>query len=316
MTKTMEEIQVELGKALDPTKISTRQGRGDDFEYLSAGHVVGELNRIFGHLGWSRVLVRLDSRAEEGERVDRKTGEVSSGWHCCATAVVTLRLHPNGQLICEHTDVGHGVTEWLQRTRGDAIQFTEKSAVTDALKRAASALGNCMGLALRFTRRDRRERGLVAKPEDDQPQQRAAQAEQAKEVPIGEEPMVGTARWLLEGVLDPVVREELKGGGYPGRTSELIVDRLPADPGESELGLDGLDRGVLEELAATPPGQPLHRMLLNDVHSAVGAALGQGEAKRLWGELGVELKRGARVTGYQARLLVAAALAQLKTSKR
>jgi DNA recombination protein Rad52 len=131
--------------------------------------------------------------------------------------------------------------------------------------------------------------------------------DQRKPIPEGD-PTLRAARWLLEFTLDPIVTAALKSGARPGTEGELLKGCLPTDATREELAaLKPLHPDALEDLATWPAGDPLTRPLLLEVHNASLEALGEEEVMRLWRELGVELRRGVEVSGYQARLLVAAA---------
>lgn len=332
MSVSHDEVNQKLALPLDPSKIRQRKGpNGKKLDYLSGGDVILALNDALTPLGWSRSIARLDVDVDQD--ADQKTGETKASWSAVARATVRIQLHPTpGVVVVTHEDVGHGLAQ-AQKSRGDAIELAEKSAVTDAMKRAAHSLGPRLGLALYHPKDEREELGLVADQSDalavnfkDAPagDQRAAERQReeqraeeidAKAKPLEQEPTVIAARWLLELKLSDVIREALKTGARPGAEgSDLLRGMLPPEPTTAELqSLAPLSAEDLADLERWPPKDPLTRPLLPDVHRAAVEAIGDEEARALWRELGVELRRGAEVTGYVARLFVAGAGALAKS---
>ena len=127
------------------TGIRPERVRTDDkgMSYLEGYEVTAHLNRIFGFEGWSKEITRLELVFED-ERVDPKRDRV--GWFVCYSCSVVLTIHGD-PISTRKEDAGTGSAD-NQPSRGDAHDLAIKSAVTDALKRAAKDLGDQFGLSL------------------------------------------------------------------------------------------------------------------------------------------------------------------------
>ena len=129
----MSDIEKELQKPLDATKVKTRQQAGQTLSYIVAWHAIAEANRIFGHLGWNRETVDLRCVCEEkNEKGNHVVGYVSK-------VKITV-----GNVVREGTGAGNGISKSL----ADAHESAIKSAESDAMKRAFMTFGNPFGLAL------------------------------------------------------------------------------------------------------------------------------------------------------------------------
>jgi DNA recombination protein Rad52 len=129
----MSDIEKELQKPLDATKVKTRQQAGQTLSYIEAWHAIAEANRIFGHLGWNRETVDLRCVCEEkNEKGNHVVGYVSK-------VKITV-----GNVVREGTGAGNGISKSL----ADAHESAIKSAESDAMKRAFMTFGNPFGLAL------------------------------------------------------------------------------------------------------------------------------------------------------------------------
>jgi DNA recombination protein Rad52 len=129
----MSDIEKELQKPLDATKVKTRQQAGQKLSYIEAWHVIAEANRIFGHLGWNRETIRIDCVSEEkNERGNHVVGYI-------AKVKITV-----GSVVREGTGAGSGISKSL----ADAHEGASKEAESDAMKRAFMTFGNPFGLAL------------------------------------------------------------------------------------------------------------------------------------------------------------------------
>lgn len=140
------EIVAALGEPLDPNRVRRRAGRGGGkFEYLAGHDVKRQLNRIFGFGGWktkriSNVLI---------EAVEVKGKGDTTGWHVGyqATAEVSVLLDDGTWVSYQDDGYGDGV-EYGPAARVTACELAIKEAVTDAIKRAATCLGDQFGLIL------------------------------------------------------------------------------------------------------------------------------------------------------------------------
>ena len=108
-----------LNEELNEDAIRYRAGpRGSQLAYLPGWYVIESLNAIFGYDSWRTDLVDLQ--------------QVEGGW------LARLRLTVNDVV---REDVGFGSDE-------DSTESAIKSAVTDALKRAARTFGDQFGNGL------------------------------------------------------------------------------------------------------------------------------------------------------------------------
>jgi recombination DNA repair RAD52 pathway protein len=125
----------QIYKAINPNRVQTRQGK---FSYLETWDVIAHLTRVFSISGWDK---EVDS--------DLLFETESNGkWTVAYRAKCRLTIRdPNGDLVCVHEDVATG-SAINQPSRGDAHDLALKTAVSDALKRAAKDLGNQWGLSL------------------------------------------------------------------------------------------------------------------------------------------------------------------------
>ena len=130
----------QLFKEINPSRVAERKG----MSYLETWDVIAHLNRIFGFEGWDKHVMALDLLYET------QRGE-GKGWDVAYRAVVRLVIHnrDRGLSVVQKTseDAATGQAQ-NQPSRGDAHDLAVKSAVSDALKRAAKDLGNQFGLSL------------------------------------------------------------------------------------------------------------------------------------------------------------------------
>ena len=128
-----ERVAIALKRQIPADKISKRPGRGvgGGVHYIEHATAVNEANHIFGFSGWSSEVVKLNR-----EFFVSKDNRTSVGYSC----ILRVSL-PNGQ---SHTDVGFGCS-MNQPSPGDAISNAQKSAVSDARKRALRVYGEALG---------------------------------------------------------------------------------------------------------------------------------------------------------------------------
>lgn len=118
-------------RPLNPKRVSVREGK---FSYLETWNVIAYLNMIFGFDGWSKEVTRLELVFEEEKQVGK--------WTVCYRCVVRLSA---GDKVSEDVATGDATN---QPSRAGAHDLAIKSAVSDALKRAAKDLGDMWGLCL------------------------------------------------------------------------------------------------------------------------------------------------------------------------
>lgn len=128
----------QLFKEINPARVAERKGMA----YLETWDVIAHLTRIFGFEGWSKEVCSLECIFEE-QRTGAKTG-----WDAAYRAVVRLTVFDpdhNPVKVSEDAATGSAAN---QPVRADAHDLAVKSAVSDALKRAAKDLGNQFGNSL------------------------------------------------------------------------------------------------------------------------------------------------------------------------
>lgn len=164
---TVEEICTRVSRALTKEDIRSREGPGrSTLEYLSGPDVALGLNEAATAMGWDmRVdtteLIEVWGTDDLNRRVDPPA--VPTRWSAMARAKVTITVRAivdktlGTYTRCRRQDVGHGaeVGGRGQKTKMDAIEQAEKSAVTDALKRAARFFGPQTGLLIGFKEEER-----------------------------------------------------------------------------------------------------------------------------------------------------------------
>ena len=150
-----EEQIATLLRPLNKARVATRSQSGQTLSYLEQHDVRAHMTRVFGFCNWSSRVVETRHLFEErvpalrqGEPVvDNKTGEVKTNWYCAWQATVELTImDQQGQVLTSYSDVAIGGN--TQPQRHEANDMSLKTAVSDALKRAATNLGDQFGLSL------------------------------------------------------------------------------------------------------------------------------------------------------------------------
>lgn len=114
-------------KSLDVDDVSYRQGGGGmRLAYIEGVDTIRHLNEVFGPLGWTVTYGETTKVVQDGAKIVLR---------------VKCRLEVEGGKVWRE-DVGFG-----EDTRGD-YEKAEKTAYTDALKRAARLFGAYFGLDL------------------------------------------------------------------------------------------------------------------------------------------------------------------------
>lgn len=140
------DAQVEqLLKGLHPSRVKN-DPKG--FSYLEQHDVRAHMNRIFGFGNWGQEVTRLELIFEEPTKViDNQTKEPKPNrWDVCYKAAVKLAVRGAGNAICAYEDAATGSAQ--NQTRSEAHDLALKSAISTALKRAATSLGDQFGLSL------------------------------------------------------------------------------------------------------------------------------------------------------------------------
>ena len=140
MSFTDQQIE-QLLKPIHPSRV-VKDPKG--MSYIEQHDVRAHLTRIFGFGEWNHDLTRLELVFEEPTKsIDKQTGKPKPDrWDVCYKASVRLTV----QLTCGYEDAATGFAQ--NQTRGEAHDLALKSAVSTALKRAATSLGDQFGLSL------------------------------------------------------------------------------------------------------------------------------------------------------------------------
>ena len=115
----------------------SKDGKG--FSHLESYEVKAHLNRLFGFEGWSTKIDALTPLFE-----DENEGKWTVGYLCSMSLAINS---PDGFQVKVSSDASTGDAT-NQRSRADAHDLAVKSAVSGALKRCATALGDQFGLSL------------------------------------------------------------------------------------------------------------------------------------------------------------------------
>lgn len=149
-TETVDTIwwkQLEqLYRPLNRDRIKSRDG----MSYLEAWDVIAHLTRIFGPLNWDKEVRDVELLYDTPVEWTTRQGTAKSGWDVGYRATVRLTARAYGEwgtVVKVSEDVAVGFAQH-QPTHGEAHDLALKTAVSDALKRAAKDLGNQFGLSL------------------------------------------------------------------------------------------------------------------------------------------------------------------------
>lgn len=141
MSLTQKQVEALL-RPIHPSRV-LQDNKG--MAHVSQQDVRAHLTRIFGFAGWSDELLDL-TLIREAPGIGRDGKE--KGWAVTYRATVRLTVRDqHGQFLASYDDVGTGTSPNLP-TLGDAHDFACKVAVSMALKRAATNLGDGFGLSL------------------------------------------------------------------------------------------------------------------------------------------------------------------------
>lgn len=136
---------------LEPIKPHRVSKDGKGFSHLEAFEVKAHLTRVFGFEGWD---TRIDSLSLlfEQDTVDRGPDGATliapaPKWTVGYLCQLTLSVYGDGLVAKSVSDASTGDAT-NQRSRADAHDLAVKSAVSGALKRCATSLGDQYGLSL------------------------------------------------------------------------------------------------------------------------------------------------------------------------
>lgn len=150
----------QLLKPIRPSRV-VKDPKG--MQYVEQHDIRAHLNRLFGFGNWDQQVTRLDLVFEEPTKIlDRETKKPKPDrWDVCYSASVKLAVRgPDGGLAASrYEDAATGFAQ--NQTRGEAHDLALKSAVSTALKRAATSLGDQFGLSLYAGTTNAIVRGIV-----------------------------------------------------------------------------------------------------------------------------------------------------------
>ena len=128
-----------LFQPLNPRRVQTNPNVYGAF--LESWDVIAHLTRIFGPLNWDKEVTHTQVMFEEP--VKMRGGK--DGWSVGYRATVRLTVRTSLGVKVSEDVASH---ESTLPSRGDAHDMALKSAVSEALKRAAKDLGDQFGLSL------------------------------------------------------------------------------------------------------------------------------------------------------------------------
>ena len=129
---------------INPDRIVTSQGR----KHLAQQDVRAHLIRVFGFGNFDVKIKTLELLFEEPYvGVDKNGKEILNRFNVCYKAEVRLLIRdPKGMIVCSYEEVASATAQ--NQTRGEAHDLAMKSAVSYAIKRCATNLGDQFGLSL------------------------------------------------------------------------------------------------------------------------------------------------------------------------
>lgn len=130
----------QLLRPINPRRVLSANG----MSHVSQQDVRAHLIRIFGFEGWDKEILELRCIRDDVTK-NSKDKEVPAVTYLCRLRL-TVR-DPQGNVVKVAEDVGTGTSPNLP-SYGDAHDFAAKNAVSYALKRCATDLGDQFGLSL------------------------------------------------------------------------------------------------------------------------------------------------------------------------
>lgn len=205
---------LQLVTAVDPAHVENKRG----MSYMAQHQVRAELTRIFGYGNWDTQVESMDllyeTRIVRGDEQYPKSGTAPTYWVTAYKASVRLTVRDyHGREICSFLEY-HVEENAPLPNRGEAHAMACTSVESYALRRAAIALGDRMGLGLyakgsqaplvlRTLQLDDPESPQVFNPQGHQPvQQGPAQVQQ--------EPAVASPD-AAASVLGPAAQRRMSG---------------------------------------------------------------------------------------------------------
>lgn len=127
-----------LNAPLDLSRTEERKQGGRSFSYLKGHDIITTANEIFGFDGWSYEPIGKVETIPVGKQYISK-----------ATVKIVIYLDDGTELT--RTDIGYGtpaIAKGSTDLTAQAVDTSEKAAVTDAMKRAFRSFGNQFGNSL------------------------------------------------------------------------------------------------------------------------------------------------------------------------
>lgn len=198
-------------------------------KHLAGWDVKRWLTRIFGFTGWDTIDVKIEhlyqsatpqTTSNDQQRTDGK-GCPLSWWTVVCQATITLVIRDQwGRELTRRTDVGSGDGP-NQTNAAAAYNLATKAAVTDALKRAASSLGDQFGLSLYAQGRSKYEPAVIntlAPPPWQDTTETARQTVPTADAPVSEDSDETIQRDTEDATQSDPVSEVLPPGEQPTTT--------------------------------------------------------------------------------------------------
>jgi DNA repair and recombination protein RAD52 len=142
MSKTIQEIEKQLDEGIPRSVVSERDGGGGrKLSYLEGHYVIDRLNKVFGHLNWSKEIVEI-------KEVVNTTSKGTFPAYLAKVRLIIRPPHTEGLTYYQENVIKEGYGYGADKSGQNAHELAIKEAVTDGLKVAAKDLGQSMGLAL------------------------------------------------------------------------------------------------------------------------------------------------------------------------
>lgn len=126
---------------INPARVlSLSKGKGPSLSYVAQHDVRAHMNRIFGFGRWSTKVIETAFVFEEQDANKR--------WNACYRATVRVEVYsPDGTFLAAYED-SHASGNAPQPDRAEAHALALTIAVSTAMKRACTCLGDQFGLSL------------------------------------------------------------------------------------------------------------------------------------------------------------------------
>lgn len=127
-------------------EVKSRDKGGTTLSYIDGYTVKANANRIFGQGNWSYNVTNYQVIQNTIGPVKQKDGSMKDRYDVAAYAIVRVEIRIHDK-VSVFEDIGYG-NGYSYQSMFDAHESAGKEAVTDAVKRAMSNLGNQFGLCL------------------------------------------------------------------------------------------------------------------------------------------------------------------------